>query len=139
MTTVTAEAARANVSPGTVVAPGLPTVSAARQLSNRNEMIERALIDASTRGPVLTLFGTAVGWLLISTLLGFIASMKLHSPDFLGNISFLTYGRVYTAFTNAFIYGWCSLAGMGVAVWLMARLCRVSVRAPGVLAFGALF
>ena len=28
---------------------------------------------------------------------------------------------------------------MGVAVWLMARLCRVSVRAPGVLAFGALF
>src|SRR3954463_7862630 len=111
MTTVTAEAARPNVSPGTV-ASGSPTVSAARQLSNRNEMIERALIDASTRGPVLTLFGTAVGWLLISTLLGFIASVKLHSPEFLGNISFLTYGRVYPAFTNSFIYGWCSLAGM---------------------------
>ena len=101
--------------------------------------VERALIDASTRGPVLTFFATAVGWLLFSTLLGLIASIQLHSPGFLSGVSFLSYGRIYPAAQNAFLYGWCSLAGMGVAIWLMARLCRVSIRAPGVLVFGSLF
>src|SRR6478609_6493118 len=108
-------------------------------ISREAEALERALIDASTRGPVLTFFATANGWLLISTVLGLVASIKLHSPNFLGNVECLTYGRIYPAYTNAFLYGWCSLVGMGVAVWSMARLCRVSVRAPGVLIVGTAF
>jgi cytochrome c oxidase cbb3-type subunit 1 len=107
--------------------------------SRENEAIERALIDASTRGPVLTFFATGIAWLLVSTLLAVILSIKLVAPNFLANIPFLTYGRLYPAYTNAFIYGWCSLAGMGVALWTMARLCRVSIRAPGILIVGAAF
>ncbi len=120
------------------------------------ENVERALIDQSARGPVLTFFTTAVFWLLVSVVLGYIASRKLHSPDFIlgpewlykllhiqgvmgGIFEQLTYGRVWPAYTTALVYGWCSLAGMGVATWLIGRLTRVAIKAPRVLQFGAWF
>ena len=120
------------------------------------ENVERALIDQSARGPVLTFFTTAIFWLLVSSVLGYIASKKLHAPDFILGPEFvykffhvhgimrwifdhLTYGRVWPAYTTALTYGWCSLAGMGVATWLIGRLTRVSIKAPAVLQFGAWF
>ena len=113
------------------------------------ENVERALIDQSARGPVLTFFTTAIFWLLVSSVLGYIASKKLHAPDFILGPEFvykffhvhgimrwifdhLTYGRVWPAYTTALTYGWCSLAGMGVATWLIGRLTRVSIKAPAV-------
>lgn len=102
-----------------------------------NDSSERALIDASTSGPVLAFIGTGILWLLVSTLLGLITSIKVHSPGFLADIPFLTYGRILPAYNNALIYGWCSLTGIGVGLWIMARLCRVSVRSPGLLVLGA--
>ncbi len=134
MTAVSEETSKSTVPFSTETLPAsIPAVSSGAIA------IERSLIDASTRGPVLTFLATAVGWLMLSTLLHLIASIQLHSPGFLADVPFLTFGRVFPAYQNAFIYGWCSLAGMGVSIWLMARLCRVSIRAPGVLIFGALF
>lgn len=101
--------------------------------------VERAQIDASTRGPVLTFFFTGLAWLLVATVFNFIASIKLSSPGFLADYAFLTYGRIVPAYNLSFSFGWASLAGMGVALWLMARLCRVPIRYPGFLVFGALF
>ena len=43
------------------------------------EAVERALIDQSARGPVLTFFTTAIFWLLVSSVLGYLASKKLHA------------------------------------------------------------
>jgi cytochrome c oxidase cbb3-type subunit I len=124
---------------------------------HNNEAIERTLIDQSARGPVLTFFSTAIFWLLVSTVLGYIASKKLHVPEFVLGPEWLykalglnglvhaifdnnfTYGRVWPAYNTALIYGWCSLAGMGVATWLIGRLCRVSITSPSVLQFGAWF
>ena len=88
------------------------------------EQVERALIDASTRVPVLMFYASAIGWLLIGTLLGGFVSFKLHAPDWLSGVSFLTWGRVSPAHLNIMIYGWASMAGMGTAIWIMARLCR---------------
>ena len=31
---------------------------------------------------------------------------------------------------NIMVYGWASMAGMGTAIWLMARLCRTTLRHP---------
>ncbi|HEV7867683.1 MAG TPA: cbb3-type cytochrome c oxidase subunit I [Chthoniobacteraceae bacterium] len=103
------------------------------------DAVERASIDASTRGPVLFFLGNAVLWLLAATVLGLVTSIQLHQPQFLADIPFLTYGRLWPAYTNIITYGWASLAGMGVAIWLMARLCRVPVRFGGVLIVGAVF
>jgi cytochrome c oxidase cbb3-type subunit I len=115
--------------------------SATPAVSREAAAVERSLIDASTSGPVLTFFATAVLWLLVSTGFHLLTSIQLVWPNFLwlSSVPFLSYGRLYPAYQNAFIFGWCSLVGMGVATWLMARLCRVSIRAPGVLVFGALF
>jgi len=101
--------------------------------------LERTTIDASARTPVLVFFLTALAWLLVATIYGFIAAIKLGSPGFLADAPQLTYGRVVPAFNLAFNFGWASLAGIGVALWLMARLCRVPIRYPGFLVLGAAF
>jgi len=103
------------------------------------ERVERALIDASTRLPVLVFYTSAIAWLLLATLLGILTSFKMHSPDFLSGPPFLTWGRIRPAHLNALIYGWGSMAGMGTAIWLMARLCRTTLRHPLLLIAGAAF
>jgi cytochrome c oxidase cbb3-type subunit 1 len=103
------------------------------------ERVERALIDASTRLPVLVFYTSALAWLLLATLLGVLTSIEMHSPDLLSNIAFLTWGRIRPAHLNVLIYGWGSLAGMGSAIWLMARLCRTTLRHPLLLISGAAF
>jgi hypothetical protein len=47
------------------------------------ERVERALIDASTRLPVLVFYTSAVAWLLLATLLGVVTSLQMHAPDLL--------------------------------------------------------
>jgi len=103
------------------------------------ERVERALIDASTRLPVLVFYTSAIAWLLLATFLGILTSFQMHSPDFLSGVSFLTWGRIWPAHLNALIYGWGSMAGMGTAIWLMARLCRTTLRHPLLLISGAAF
>lgn len=103
------------------------------------EAVERALIDASTRVPVLMFYTSAIVWLLIGTVLAMFVSFKMHSPDLLSNVSFLTWGRVRPAHVNVMIYGWASMAGMGTSIWLMARLCRTVLRHPLLLMAGAGF
>ncbi|TCO94197.1 cytochrome c oxidase cbb3-type subunit 1 [Chthoniobacter flavus] len=101
--------------------------------------VERAAIDASARGPVLFFFGNGILWLMLATVLGIIASIQLYSPGFLADVPFLSYGRIWPAFTNTICFGWGSLAGLGVTIWLLARLGRVKVKFPGVLFTGAVF
>ena len=103
------------------------------------EQVERALIDASTRIPVLMFYTSAIVWLLIGTVLAMMTSIKMHSPDLLANVGFLTWGRLRPAHVNVMIYGWASMAAMGTAIWLMARLCRTVLRHPLLLVAGAAF
>src|SRR5438876_5989628 len=116
-------------------APSVPTDVPATDV----QQIERALIDASTRVPVLMFYTSAMVWLVIGTFLAGFVSWKLHSPDLLSGISFLTWGRLRPAHMNVMVYGWASMAGMGTAVWLMARLCRSTLRFPLLIAAGAVF
>ncbi|MFT4637065.1 MAG: cytochrome c oxidase cbb3-type subunit 1 [Verrucomicrobiales bacterium] len=88
---------------------------------------QRAAIDRSLRVPVLFFFTSGLVWLFISLLLGMIASMKLYLPDLFASFPFLTYGRVQPAHLNAFVYGWGFQVGLGTALWIMARLCRISL------------
>lgn len=93
----------------------------------------RAEIDRSLRHPVMFFFTSGAAWLAVSLVLGIIASIKSHSPAFLGEASFLQYGRVFPAHLNALIYGWGAQAGFGVLVWLMARLARQPSRNAGTM------
>src|SRR3984893_15907900 len=113
-----------------------PTVSAG---ASDAEQLERARIDASTRVPVLMFYASAMVWLLIGTLLAGFVSFKLHSPDWFSDVSFLTWGRLRPVHMNVMIYGWASMAAMGTAIWLMARLCRTTLLHPLLIVTGIWF
>ena len=113
-----------------------PAVSA---VAGDTEQLERAYIDASTRVPVLMFYTSAMFWLVLGTLLAGFVSFKLHEPDLFSGFGFLTWGRLRPAHMNVMVYGWASMAGIGTAIWLMARLCRTVLRHPLLLVAGAVF
>ena len=100
---------------------------------------QRAEIDASTRGPVLLFFGSAVFWLLVGSVLGLLAAWKMTHPGLLDSVAFLTFGRIRPAHLNAVTYGWASQAGIGAGLWLMARLCRVRLMRSKLLVSAVIF
>lgn len=95
------------------------------------ERAELAVIDASTRGPVLLFTSAAVLWLFIGTILALIASWKMHAPGLLGSTEWLTFGRVRPAHLTAVIYGWSTNVAFAVTLWIMSRLCRTTLRHAG--------
>ncbi len=67
-----------------------------------------------------------------------VTQFKLLNPDWLADWRWLTYGRVYPMAQNAFVYGWLSMAGMGILTWLWARLMQTQVKAQLLLVSGAM-
>ena len=106
-----------------------PSILRALSPSDTEDMAQRrallAEIDVSCRGTLMLFFGGALVWLMIGTVLALIASWKLHSPDFLADIPWLTFGRVRPAHLNAVVLGFASEAAIAVTLWLICRLCRV--------------
>ena len=98
--------------------------------------VERFLIDASARTPVMYFYASAVFWLLLQTLLGLISALKIQWPEFLADYPAFTYGRIVAAQENIAVYGWASMAGLGTAIWILARLCRVALPRPGLPILG---
>jgi cytochrome c oxidase cbb3-type subunit 1 len=99
--------------------------------------IASADIDASCRLPLVVLFLCAAVWLAIGSAFALIASLKFHVPGFLADYAWLTYGRVRPAGINCMLYGFCLPAGLGVALWLLARLGRTRLALPGLVTVGA--
>lgn len=119
--------------------------SLATSLNPRNDpsagtdRYERSEIDTSARIPVLVFFGSAIFWLLIGSLLALIASFKMNIPWLLDSEAWLTFGRIRPAHLNTVIYGWASASGIGVGLWLMARLCRVPMMHTSLLLVAGVF
>ncbi|CAG9232948.1 cbb3-type cytochrome c oxidase subunit I [Burkholderia vietnamiensis] len=88
------------------------------------ELEARAQQDASSRGPAFVFVCSSVFWLLLGSVAGLIASQKLTSPDFLTQSAWLTFGRVRTAHLNMVVYGWASMAGIGISLWMLPRLLK---------------
>src|SRR5262245_20526902 len=89
--------------------------------------VTTAEIDASCRWPLLSLFATAVVWLVGSALFSLLVAIKLHKADILADYSWLTLGRLRPAVNNAFLYGFATPVAMGITLWLLCRLGRVKL------------
>ena len=100
---------------------------------------ELATLDQSSRTPFLVFLGAAMVWLLIGSVLGLIASLKLHFPDWLVEQPELTFGRVRTLHLNAVAYGWSAMAGLAMAIWLFPRLLRTPLVGARFAVAGAVF
>jgi len=103
---------------------------------DRPDVDVRLRADLSSRGPVLLAFGSAIVWLLVGTVFGDVASFKLHLPDWLVQQGWLTFGRLRTVHLNTMIYGWASLAMVGVSLWIIPRLVHTELRYGGLARTG---
>ena len=65
------------MSANTTLNPANPDVSVPAQ------GVSAVVVDSSSRLPLLVMFGAGAFWLVISSILGLISSIKFHSPDFL--------------------------------------------------------
>jgi cytochrome c oxidase cbb3-type subunit 1 len=92
---------------------------------------ERVEADRSTRRPVQLFFASAVVWLIVGSVAGLIASLKFQFPDWLAGSAAWTFGRMRTVHLNAVAYGWTSMALVGMAIWMIPRLVRAPLYAPG--------
>ena len=88
------------------------------------ELAARVEEDRSSRAAAFAFLTSSIFWLLLGSLAGLIASEKLTEPDFLTGSAWLTFGRVRTAHLNMVIYGWASMAGLGISLWMLPRLLR---------------
>lgn len=91
------------------------------------EMIERDAVDRSSRAPVIVWLSSSMIWLLLGSVFGVIASIKLHVPEWLVKDAVLTFGRIRPAHLNVVAYGWASMAGVGVGLWLIPRLFKTAL------------
>ena len=104
---------------------------------DESELVERRLFDRSGRIPVLWWLSSSIVWLLLGSLFGVVASLKLHLPDWLIGDAVLTFGRIRPAHLNVVAYGWASMAGVGVGIWLVPRLFKTALVGGRFATFGA--
>ncbi|RQR48558.1 hypothetical protein DIE19_33060 [Burkholderia sp. Bp9126] len=93
----------------------------------QDELDERLNEDRSSRNAAFVFLISSILWLLLGTIAGLIASRQLNDPDFLSTSAWLTFGRMRTAHLNMVVYGWASMAGIGVALWMLPRLLRTAL------------
>ena len=89
-----------------------------------------AKIDASCRVPLLALFVGASIWLVAGLVLAMIAALSFHLPDMFADCPFLSYGRVAPAANDLLLYGFCVPAGLGIILWIFARLSNAELSLP---------
>jgi cytochrome c oxidase cbb3-type subunit I len=78
---------------------------------------------------------TTVKWFLIGSvsyfaivgIIALIIAAKFVWPQFLGTIPYFTYGRMRPVHVNGMLFGWLLQADMGLAFFLVPRLCGVKL------------
>ena len=94
-------------------------------------------VPPGTRRLLLTIFAIATLFMVVGSGFGLIASHKLHMPDWLTGSAPLTFGRMRAMHLNAVVYGWLSLGGVGMALWMIPAIFGTPLRLPGLAALGA--
>lgn len=72
---------------------------------------------SSTRLILTYLFASSI-WLIVGTLIGQMAAIKLVFPDFASE-SWMSFGRIRPVHTNSVFWGWTSLAMIGLAYYVI--------------------
>ncbi|VWD34788.1 cytochrome c oxidase subunit transmembrane protein [Burkholderia lata] len=98
----------------------------------------RAEADHSSSLVVFIFLCSAMTWLLVASLAGLTASLKLHMPDALASQAWLTFGRVRTVHLNAVAYGWAPMAGLGIALFVLPRVLKTRLVGANYALLGAM-
>lgn len=65
---------------------------------------------------------SAVIWLAVGTSFALIAAIEMVSPDFLGGISYLEFGRLRPIHVNSVTFFWLSMANIGAFYYIVPKL-----------------
>lgn len=68
-------------------------------------------------------------WLLVGTLYGLLAAVKLYWPDALVH-PWLSFGRIRPVHTNVVLFGWSSFALVGLALFVVSRTSKTHLAMP---------
>jgi cytochrome c oxidase cbb3-type subunit 1 len=90
---------------------------AAAAVALNDELIDRALIRRW--------LASGLGWLLVFPTIGVVVSTKFNYPEFLGNLPWLTFGRLRPIHVNGVIWGAFSTLFIGLCLYIVPRLAGV--------------
>ena len=102
------------------------------------DLKDRQIADDSSAIPAFVCFLAAMCWLIIGSAAAIVSSIKLHNPDWLVDSAWMTFGRLRTIHLNSVIYGWASMAGIGVSLWLIPRLLKTPLVGAKFVYWGAM-
>ena len=74
-------------------------------------------------------------WLLVGTTYGLLAAVKLYWPEAL-EFSIFSFGRIRPIHTNVVMFGWSSMALMGLALYVVTRTSKIPLKHPNIARTG---
>ncbi|MEM9157481.1 MAG: cbb3-type cytochrome c oxidase subunit I [Verrucomicrobiota bacterium] len=102
----------------------------------KNDPASRRDSDASTALITRYLLASSCVWLVLGSFFGLAASLKFNFPDWLNQDYEFTFGVLRALHLNLVIYGWVSMAGMGVSIWLIPRLLKTTLASQSLAIVG---
>ncbi|MGE8545849.1 MAG: cbb3-type cytochrome c oxidase subunit I [Alcaligenes sp.] len=108
------------------------------QTAGAAELRAREEADRSSSLPAFLLIACAVVWLVVASFAGLISSLKLHWPEFLGDVSWLSFGRLRTLHLNGVAYGWAPMGLLGLTIWMLPRLLQTPLLGGRLVMVGGL-
>ena len=86
-------------------------------------------IDSPTVRVTYEYLASGTVWLLVGTIVGLLAALKLNWPDALA-VPALSFGRLRPMHTNTVFWGWSSMGLTGMCLYIVARTPRTSLWSP---------
>jgi len=86
----------------------------------------RPFIEPDLTKLVLWYLRCSIFWLLFGTTVGEYLGIKFSAPD-IDHLSYLSFGRLRPVHTNAVFWGWASLSMIGLAYYVVPRVCNIPI------------
>jgi cytochrome c oxidase cbb3-type subunit 1 len=91
--------------------------------------------EPETKRLVFSFMVSASVWLLVGTAYGLLAAVKLYWPEAL-EMPIFSFGRIRPIHTNVVMFGWSSMALVGLALFIVSRTSKRPLYRPNVARFG---
>lgn len=85
--------------------------------------------EGATKRLVFAYIVSASVWLVVGTIYGLIAALKLYWPEAM-EWPVLSFGRIRPIHTNIVMFGWSSMALTGIALYVVSRTSRTALYRP---------
>ena len=91
--------------------------------------------EMATKNLLYRFLLSASFWLIIGTAYGLLAAVKLYWPEAL-EFSIFSFGRIRPIHTNVVMFGWSSMALVGLALYVVARTSKRALYKPKIANLG---